>query len=148
MPKGYRHGLRYTPEYRAWQNMRRRCLWPQDHDARYYERITICPEWDDPVQFVTDMGMRPSRHHQIDRRDNTLGYCKDNCRWVLKAPQMQNTRISKRWIVHGVRYNSLSEASRAVGVAPTRVKAWCEGRSDGGYVYPPKPGCWSEKAYG
>ncbi len=108
----------------------------------------MCPEWDDPVQFVKDMGKRPSVHHQIDRTDNNKGYFKENCRWVEKKTQMQNTRISKWWFVDGVRYNSLSEASDAVGVTINRIKAWCEGRTDGGYTYPPKKNCWSEKKYG
>lgn len=147
MPKGFKHGLRYTPEYTVWISMRQRCLNPHGHDAKYYDGITLCDEWNDPVQFVADMGKRPSMRHQIDRIDNTKGYFKDNCRWVEKAPQMRNTRASKWWFIHGVRYDSLSEAAAAVGVTISRVKAWCEGRTDGGYTYPPKPNCWSEKKY-
>lgn len=142
-----RHGLKGTPEYRAWVGMRQRCNNPNNPDAKYYEHVTVCPEWDDPVQFVRDMGPRPSPHHQIDREDNTRGYSKDNCRWVERTPQMRNTRISKWWFVYGVRYESLTHAASCLGVSVSRVKAWCEGRSDGGYVYPPKPGCWSEKKY-
>jgi hypothetical protein len=147
MPKGFKHGLRYTPEYIAWINMRQRCNNPHGHDAHYYKNISHCLEWDDPVQFITDMGKRPSLNHQIDRIDNTKGYSKDNCRWVEKAPQMRNTRIAKWWFVHGVRYSSLSEAADALGVTVSRIKAWCEGRTDGGYSYPPKSNCWSEKKY-
>lgn len=147
MTKGFKHGLRYTPEYAAWINMRQRCNNPSDYNATYYEHLTICDEWDDPVQFVTDMGLRPSTKHQLDRRDNTKGYSKDNCHWVEKNPQMQNTRLSKWWVIDGTRYASLSEAAAAVGVTISRVKAWCEGRTDGGYTYPPKPNCWSEKKY-
>jgi len=128
--------------------MRQRCMNPKRQDAIYYSEITICLEWDDPVKFVDDMGLRPSANHQIDRIDNTKGYSKNNCHWVEKHPQMQNTRISKWWYVHGVRYASLSEASKAVGVSVPKIKAWCEGRNDGGYTYPPKPNCWSEKKYG
>ncbi len=142
-----KHGLRYTPEYRAWINMRQRCNNPKRHDAAYYEHITICSEWDDPIRFIDDMGMRPSAMHQIDRIDNTKGYCRDNCHWVEKKPQMRNTRISKWWFVNGTRYASLSDAAVAVGVTIPRIKAWCDGRADGGYVYPPKPNCWSEKKY-
>jgi hypothetical protein len=147
MTKGFRHGLRYTPEYRVWINMRQRCNNPRSKDSIYYKNVEIDPAWDDPVQFIADMGTRPSINHQIDRVDNTKGYSKANCRWVERRPQMQNTRISKWWIVNGVRYASLSEASAAVGVAVSRIKAWCEGRSDGGYSYPPKTNCWSEKKY-
>lgn len=147
MPKGFKHGLRYTPEYKVWVQMRQRCGNTNREDAKYYQHISVCSEWDDPVRFIIDMGSRPSRSHQIDRIDNTKGYCKENCRWVEKKPQMQNTRIAKWWFVDGVRYASLSDASAAVGVSSNRVKAWCEGRTDGGYVYPPKLNCWSEKKY-
>ena len=136
-----------TPEYIAWINMRQRCLNPKRHDVKYYHNITICSEWDNPKVFLQDMGSRPSDKHELDRIDNTKGYFKDNCRWVEKAPQMQNTRISKWWYVNGVKYASLSEAAKSVGVTINRIKAWCEGRTDGGYTYPPKPNCWSEKKY-
>lgn len=147
MPKGFKHGLKGTPEYTAWVSMRQRCGNPYGHDAIYYKNITICTEWDSVVRFVNDMGNRPSSSHQIDRIDNTLGYSKNNCHWVDRKSQMQNTRISKWWFVDGVRYASLSEASSVVGVTPNRIKAWCDGRSDGGYTYPPKVNCWSEKKY-
>lgn len=147
MPKGYKHGLRYTPEYRVWINMRARCVYPDDYNHYYYKDISICLEWDDPVVFVSDMGKRPSNKHQLDRIDNTKGYFKENCRWVLRTVQMRNTRIAKRWFVYGVQYESLSEAATYWCTTPTRIKAWCEGRSDGGYTYPPKFNCWSEKVY-
>lgn len=146
--KGSGHQLKGTPEYIVWVNMRQRCKNPKRRDAKYYENISICSEWDDPLQFFIDMGKRPSSIHEIDRIDNTKGYSKDNCRWVEKKPQMQNTRLSKWWIVYGIRYASLSEASQAVGVTVSRIKAWCDGRNDGGYQYPPKPNCWSEVKYG
>ena len=147
MPKGFKHGLKGTPEYETWVRIRQRCNNPAGHDVVYYKGITVCAEWDDPVAFVRDMGMKPGPDYQIDRVDNTMGYTKDNCRWVLRKPQMQNTRISKWWFVYGVMYGSLSDASAVVGVTPSKIKAWCEGRSDGGYTYPPKANCWSEKKY-
>lgn len=136
-----------APEYIAWVNMRQRCNNPHGHNAIYYTDVSVCDEWNDFARFVADMGLRPSAKHQLDRRDNTKGYSKDNCHWVEKKPQMQNTRLSKWWVIDGARYASLSEAAAAVGVTVGRVKAWCEGRTDGGYTYPPKPNCWSEKKY-
>ena len=148
MPKkGSGHGLKGTPEYSAWVNMRQRVNNPAGHDVFYYKDITICPEWDDVRRFVADMGCRPTSGHQIDRIDNTKGYCKENCRWVEKTSQMQNTRIAKWWVVYGVSYNSLSEAAEAHNTTPARIKGWCEGRTDGGYTYGPKPNCWSAKKY-
>jgi hypothetical protein len=147
--RGYKHGLKGTPEYNAWVAMRQRCTNSTRPDWKYYggRGITICPEWDSVEQFVADMGLRPSTNHQLDRRDNDNGYSKENCHWVEKTPQMRNTRISKLWFVNGVQYESLSDAAINLGVAINTIKKWCEGRSDGGYIYPPKPNCWSEKRY-
>ena len=147
MPKGYKHGLKYTPEYAAWINMRQRCNNPHGRDAVYYKNISHCPEWNDPVQFVTDMGKRPSPNHQIDRVDNTKGYSKENCRWVEKTQQMQNTRLSKWWVVDGARYPSIDTAAKSLNVSRMTIKRWCDGKKDGKYEYPPKANCWSEKKY-
>lgn len=127
--------------------MRQRCSNPTGKDSFYYHNITICKEWDDPVRFVNDMGNKPSVHHELDRIDNTKGYGKSNCHWVMKEAQMRNTRINKWWYVDGVKYSSLSDASKRVGVTINTIKRWCEGRSDGNYTYPPKHNCWSEKKY-
>lgn len=142
-----KHNLRGTPEYWAWVAMRQRCNNPHGHDVVYYAGITHCDDWNDPVVFVRDMGLRPSPNHQLDRRDNTKGYSKDNCRWVDRPTQMQNTRISKRWFLYGIEYRSLSEAAAKFNTTSSRIKVWCEGRDDGGYSYPPKDNCWSEKLY-
>lgn len=149
MTRKCKHGLRYTPEYYTWLNMRQRCSNLNRWDYEYYggRGIKVCDEWNSVEQFVKDMGLRPSDNHQLDRIDNDKGYAPDNCHWVEKNPQMQNTRLSKWWYVYGIKYASLSEASEAVGVTVNRIKAWCEGRTDGNYSYPPKPNCWSEKKY-
>lgn len=145
--KRINHGLKGTPEYSTWVNMRQRCNNPRGHDVHYYKGITICDEWDDPCTFVRDMGPRPSLNHQIDRKDNTKGYSKDNCHWVERAPQMRNTRLAKWWYVEGVRFESLTVAASVLGVGAVTVRSWCDGKVSGKYKYPPKPGCWSEKKY-
>jgi len=147
MTIGYKHGLRYTPEYKVWIGMRQRCNNPQGHDVEYYAGVCICPEWGDVRRFIMDMGERPSVNHQIDRTDNTKGYSKDNCEWVDRPSQMRNTRISKWWYVDGVRYESTGHACSVLNTTPSRIKAWCDGRTDGGYTYPPRVDCWSEKKY-
>jgi hypothetical protein len=147
MPRGFKHGGKYTPEYAVWVGLRMRCRSPQGHDAKYYQGIGYPESWDDFTVFLKDVCNRPTKDHQIDRIDNTKGYSADNCRWVLRETQMQNTRISKRWIVDGVEYPSLRKAADFYGVTISRIKAWCDGRNDGGYSYPPKPNCWSEKKY-
>ena len=149
MPRGYKHGLRYTTEYLAWINMRQRCFNQKHSDFHRYggRGIMICPQWDSPVKFIEDMGLKPSDSHELDRIDNDKGYSKENCRWVKHTPQMRNTRLAKIWYVNNVRYESLSHAAKELNTTINTIKRWCEGRTDGGYTYPPKQNCWSEGRY-
>lgn len=105
--KGHlRHGLSFTPEYRAWQTMRHRCTeqtspaWA-DYGGR---GITVCARWlNSPANFLADMGPRP-RGFELDRKENDGGYwcgfcdeCKSlgrpaNCRWVTRSINDRNRR--------------------------------------------------------
>lgn len=147
MSRSKPHGLKGTPEYNAWVAMRQRCNNPKGHDAHYYDGIGICHQWDDVVQFVKDMGIRPSSNHQIDRIDNTKGYSPENCHWTDRKSQMRNTRISKRWFVDGKMFESLRDAADELNTGIMTIKNWCDGKRNGKYSYPSKENCWSEKVY-
>jgi len=93
-----KHGLSYTPEYRAWQTMRLRCTNPRNPAWKDYggRGITVCEAWlDDPTQFYRDMGKKPSPKHEIDRIDNDRGYEPNNCRWVPRIENCRNRRSSR-----------------------------------------------------
>lgn len=92
-----RHGaaLQMTPEYRSWLNMRRRCLSP---GSRHYDRyggrgIGICKRWGSFLNFLEDMGPRP-QGTTLDRRNNSEGYAKRNCRWATREAQSNNRDCS------------------------------------------------------
>lgn len=93
------HGLTKTKEYRAWQNMKKRCLNPSalkyaDYGGR---GITVCDEWIDSFeQFLLDVGLAPSPTHSIDRIDANGNYEPSNVRWATKTVQAinQRTRLS------------------------------------------------------
>ena len=88
------HGLSMTksPEYHAWRAMRSRCTNPKNREyCRYGGRgITVAQAWDSFEAFYEDMGTRPSSKHSLDRRNNNLGYSKENCRWVIAKTQARN----------------------------------------------------------
>jgi hypothetical protein len=89
------HGRTHTPEYDAWQSMKKRCLNSSDKDFHYYggRGISICPEWiDDFEAFFAELGERPSAKHSLDRINPYGNYEPGNCRWATILEQRLNTR--------------------------------------------------------
>ena len=89
------HGLTRTSEHTTWLGIRKRCNNPNDPSfPRYGGRgIRVCEEWDSSFErFLSDMGMKPSPLHTIDRIDNDGPYAAWNCRWVEQKTQQRNKR--------------------------------------------------------
>lgn len=114
---GYANDNKRPKEYDSWVNMRQRCANPNHvkYDMYGGRGITVCDEWNDFENFISDMGFRPSKNHTIDRIDNEKGYYKENCRWATKSDQVINQRIrpkNKTGVV-GVYFNNKSGKFRA-----------------------------------
>lgn len=116
-----KHGKRHTPEYSSWSHMRARCLCPTNHAYGSYggRGISICARWlggNGFINFLTDMGPRPSANHSLDRwPDNNGNYEPDNCRWATKVEQARNRR-SNRLVKVGDRLVPLAEACESLGL--------------------------------
>jgi hypothetical protein len=86
-----------SPEYRVWAHMLERCRNPNCRDYADWggRGITVCARWQKFENFLADMGERPDGT-SIDRKNNDLGYSKDNCRGATRTQQNNNQRIRKR----------------------------------------------------
>ncbi len=71
---------------------------------RYGERgITVCDRWLDFNNFLSDMGLKPTPKHTIDRYPDKKGnYEPSNCRWATSKQQSRNISTNRIIEYNGV----------------------------------------------
>lgn len=92
------------PLYKTWKGMNHRCHNEKSPEYPNYggRGIVVCDAWRDThptagfKAFCEDVGERPDGM-SLDRVDNNLGYCRENCRWATQKTQMNN--ISRNHLV-------------------------------------------------
>lgn len=86
-----------TREYRAWNEMHKRCSPGFDQYEDYAGRgITVCKAWSDFATFLADVGLSPGPGWTLDRMNNDVGYKPGNVRWASRATQSRNRRLCSR----------------------------------------------------
>jgi len=100
---GFKHGLRFTRQYRILQNMKSRCYNPKATKYINYggRGIKICDEWLDEEKGIENfynwsIENGYSDDLSIDRIDNDGDYEPDNCRWVTYKEQNLNKRNNRK----------------------------------------------------
>lgn len=81
---------KHSPTYSSWRGMRERCMNPNHKNYDLYKNRMDDSRWLIFTNFLEDMGIRPSKYHQLDRVDNSKGYSKENCRWATVEEQHRN----------------------------------------------------------
>ena len=103
----FKHGLTGTLEYPVWYDMTRRCEGRFENGKHFYQDrgIQVCDRWKGEnglINFIADMGNRPSIKYSLDRKDNNGNYEPDNCRWATRLEQMGNIRSNRNIEFDGI----------------------------------------------
>jgi hypothetical protein len=96
----YKHGLSNTITWKSWKSMHERCEDTRNASYPLYgaRGIKVCERWSDFLNFLEDMGERPSREYSIDRIDAEKGYEPSNCRWLTRREQNARRKDPGGWI--------------------------------------------------
>lgn len=90
-----KHKMSKSPEYRAYRGMLNRCYRKKERNYESYggRGIVVCDKWKESfVEFLKDVGQRPSENHSIDRINNDGNYEPGNVKWSTTLEQSLNRR--------------------------------------------------------
>ena len=128
--KSRRHGMHGTAEYRVWAQMIQRCVNPNNVGFKDYggRGITVCERWRKSfADFFADVGKRPGKGFQLDRRENNKGYEPGNVRWATRTVNLRNRRNTRVVILDSVPM-SLREAAEVLGIPHYTISSLPSGK--------------------
>ncbi len=120
----------HRSEYLAYRNMLSRCL--KENNPQYSDYggrgITVCSRWIESFDsFLVDMGRKPAKDLTLERKNNNLGYSKENCIWASRHAQTRNERRNVNVTFNGETM-CLEDWARRLGmsrqVLEYRIKRW------------------------
>lgn len=126
------HYMTGTRFYRIWRGILYRTTDPSSKDYPRYGGVGrgVCESWLRFENFYQDMLEGYSDDLTIDREDNTLGYCKANCRWVPNMVQQSN-KNNNRVVRYQGRDMHLAEFCRTAGVTRGAITPYLNKGLDG-----------------
>ncbi len=121
------HGLTGTSMRNTWGGMISRCYNKNNPSFEHYgpKGRDVCPRWRGKqgfINFLNDMGPKPSPQHSLDRIDNNKGYSPENCRWA-DIFQQNNNKINNIYLEkNGLKLN-LKEWSEKTGIKKVTIQS-------------------------
>ena len=96
--KNTKHGMSAHPAYAVWRALLDRCRLPSHQAWKNYggRGIAVCERWQASFEnFWADMGETYQHGLDIDRIDNSKGYCPENCHWTTRIENCRNKRNTR-----------------------------------------------------
>lgn len=121
------NSVTYSVEYAALRNAIHRCHNPKQKQYKDYggRGIYVCDRWRNSfVDFINDVGPKPSPELTLDRLDNNKGYEPGNVAWRNRKEQASNRRSAKAALItiNGVS-RSAAEWSKVSGIHPATIRS-------------------------
>lgn len=126
MRGNFTHGLRKSPLYTTWANMKQRCYNSKSTRYKWYGAlgITVCDEWKN--DFLTFYNWAITHGYKdgltIDRIDSTKNYSPNNCRFITMSAQQRNKSSNKR-ITYNGEIKSVQEWAEKLNIKPSTLRA-------------------------
>ena len=158
------NGLYKTRLHKIWVSMHARCECKKHKSYNIYKDRPICDEWHSIPNRAKQTGFLAFYDWAInngykdglslDRKDNTKGYCPENCRWVTIKEQARNT-TQNVWVEYNGEKRVLVEWCEILGLNPTRIQhtvarhglTYAEAFDRHlNYVYNPSKWIWEKKS--
>lgn len=114
-----KHGLSHDPLYIVWGGMIQRCTNEHaDNFQRYGGRgIIVCEDWRKNFENFYNWAISNGYENglTLDRINNNSGYFPENCRWIDRRAQQNNTRRN-RFIEYKGETHTIAEWSRILNI--------------------------------
>lgn len=121
-----KRNLSSSPESHAYYGMLKRCYGDKYAAPKNYKNrgIKVCDRWLNKdtgfLNFLEDMGLRPSNEYSLDRINNDGDYTPENCRWATQTQQQRNKSNQRRIVYKGIDYH-LYDLAKLKSVKPTSL---------------------------
>ena len=120
------HHIENERIYRIWRGMKERCYNKSHKKFEYYggKGIKICQQWLDSYETFEKWSLNNGYNDDltIERKDNSLDYCPENCCWATWTEQ-QNHKSNNKYLTYHNETKTLSQWCKELNLNYGRVKA-------------------------
>lgn len=115
-----------TRLYNILDKMKQRCYNPNHKNFKDYgaKGVTICEQWRTDYFSFKNWALQNGYKDvlTIERISYLNGYCPENCTWIPKEQQNQNTSKTIKLTVRGKFYTCLTLVAKEYGLNPDTVR--------------------------